>query len=70
MMRLAEIEQPSAEQSRVDRMKDSAKKAKDRAKQLDAQADLSANQLKARQSQQKLQQVRGLATSGATKSIP
>lgn len=45
-MRLEEIEQPSAEESRVNRLKDNAKVARDKAKQLSAQAKASASQLK------------------------
>lgn len=48
-MRLEEIQNSAAEQ-RVDRMKANAKSMKDRAKQLKAQADASAAQLKMRQS--------------------
>lgn len=61
-MRLAEIEQ-SAEAMRVQRMQDTAKAEKDRAKQLKARADASAAQLKARQAVQKLQQSRAPANT-------
>lgn len=53
-MRLDEIEQASAEEQRVKRLKDNAKAAKDKAKQLTTQANVSADQLKMQQSRQKL----------------
>lgn len=48
-MRLEEIQNSAAKQ-RVDRMKANAKSMKNRAKQLKAQADASAAQLKMQQS--------------------
>ena len=53
-MRLNEIEQPSAEQCRVNRLKDNAKAAKETAKRLTTQAKASADQLKLQQSRQQL----------------
>jgi len=53
-MRLEEFEQPSAEEGRVKRLKDNAKVARDKATQLGAQAKASADQLKARQSKQRM----------------
>ena len=61
-MRLKEIEQPSAEQCRVNRLKDSAKAAKETAKRLTTQANASADQLKLQQSRQQLAK----PTSGST----
>ena len=55
-MRLAEFDQPSAEESRVDRLKDNAKMAREKATQMGAQAKASADQLKATQSRQKVSQ--------------
>jgi uncharacterized protein YdaT len=52
-MRLEEIQQNSS-QERVDRLSDSAKVAKDKAKQLKAQADASAAQLDVQKSRQQL----------------
>jgi hypothetical protein len=54
-MRLAEIEN-SAEDMRVQRMRDAAKQATDKAKQVTLQADANATQLKAKQARQKLSQ--------------
>lgn len=45
-MRLCEFESTSGEEARAKRLKDNAKNAKDRANQLSAQADVSANQAK------------------------
>ena len=45
-MRLKEFEQSTAAEQRVDRMKDNAKTAKDKAKQMTTQANVSADQLK------------------------
>jgi hypothetical protein len=53
MMRLYEFELTSGEEARTKRLKDNAKNAKDRAKQLSAQADVSANQLKAKKAKLK-----------------
>jgi hypothetical protein len=55
-MTLEEIKQSGAE-LRVKRMKDQAKAAKDRAKQMKANADLNAEQLKQRQSREKIAQI-------------
>lgn len=49
-MRLDEIDGSSAAERRVDRLKANAKTARERAKQLKAQADASAAQLRMRQS--------------------
>ena len=56
-MTLEEIKQSGAAEQRVKRMKDQAKAAKDRAKQLKVNADKNAEQLKMRQSRQKLVQL-------------
>jgi len=53
-MRLDEIKNGTAAEKRVDRLKANAKAAKDRAKQMKVQADTSAEQLKMRQSRDKL----------------
>lgn len=66
-MRLAEFDQPSAEQRRVTRQQDDARMAKDRAKQLDAQAKVSADRLKLRQSQHRLQQSRAPVSGNTIK---
>ncbi|MBK7281557.1 hypothetical protein [Candidatus Aalborgicola defluviihabitans] len=50
-MRLEEFDQPSAEESRVDRLKDNAKLAREKATQMGAQAKASADQLKAQSKQ-------------------
>ena len=55
-MRLDEIKNGTAAEKRVDRLKANAKAAKDRAKQMKVQADTSAEQLKMRQSRDKLAQ--------------
>ena len=55
-MTLEEIKQNGAE-LRVTRMKAQAKAAKDRAKQMKANADLNAEQLKQRQSRDKIAQI-------------
>ena len=57
-MRLDEIEAGSAAEQRVKRLQDNAKSAKDRAKQLKAQADTGAEQLKMKQSREKLAQIK------------
>ncbi len=62
-MRLEEFDQPSAEESRVDRLKDNAKMARDKATQMGAQAKASADQLKATQSRQKLSRPRAPASA-------
>lgn len=66
-MRLEEIEQPSAEESRVNRLKDNAKVARDKATQLSAQAKASASQLKMQQTRQKLSQPATVASGGTIK---
>ena len=53
-MRLDEIEQSTAAEQRVDRMKDNAKAAKDKAKQLTTQANVSADQLKLQKSREQV----------------
>ena len=53
-MRLEEIQASSAAEQRVKRLKDNAKAAKNRAKQLNAQADASADQLAMQQSRERL----------------
>ena len=57
-MRLDEIEVRSAAQQRVGRLKDNAKSARDRAKQLAAQAETGAEQLEVQQSREKLSQIK------------
>jgi hypothetical protein len=57
-MRLDEIEQGTAEEQRVARLKDTAKAAKVKAKQLTTQAKLSADQLKMKKSRAQLTTVR------------
>jgi hypothetical protein len=47
-MRLFEFDGTTGEEARIQRLKDNAKQARDRAKQLGAQADVSAGQLKAK----------------------
>ncbi len=64
-MRLEEIRNFSAAEKRVDRLKANAKATKDRARQMKAQADASAEQLKMRQSREKLAQLHR-ATVGTT----
>ena len=56
-MTLEEIKQSGAAEQRVNRMKDQAKAAKDRAKQMKVNADKNAEQLKMRQSREKLAQL-------------
>ena len=62
-MRLEEFDQSSAAESRVDRLKDNAKLARDKAKQMSAAAKASADQLKATQSRQKLSQPKAPASA-------
>ena len=57
-MRLDEIEQGTAEEQRVKRLKDTAKVAKDKAKQLSTQANVSADQLKMKNSREQLTKAR------------
>lgn len=47
-MKIFEVESTSAEEQHVKRLKDNAKNARVRAKQMDAQAKLSAAQLRAK----------------------
>jgi hypothetical protein len=65
-MRLDEIEQASAEEQRVARLKDNAKNAREKATQLSKQAKVSADQLKMQKSRQQLSQ---LSTAGSTATI-
>ena len=65
-MRLEEIQNNAAEQ-RVDRLKANAKSMKDRAKQLKAQAEASAAQLKMRQSRQEQSLIRKAAWKSTIK---
>ena len=53
-MRLEEIEQSTAAEQRVQRMKDNARTAKDKAKQLTTQANVSADQLKLQKSREQV----------------
>ena len=64
-MTLEEIKQGNAAEQRVKRMKDQAKAAKDRAKEMKVNADRNAEQLKMRQSRQKLVQLQR-STVGTT----
>jgi len=57
-MRLEEIKVSSAAEQRVKRLKDNAKSAKDGAKQVQAQAETGAEQLKIQQSREKLAQIK------------
>ena len=66
-MRLHEFEQPDPEKARVDRMKDTANVAKNKAKQLSQQARASADTLKMKQSKQKLSQLQKPVTAGMIK---
>ncbi len=65
-MRLDEIEVSSAAEQRVGRLKDNAKSAKDRAKQLTSQAETGAEQLKIQQSREKISKIR---KAGLTSTI-
>lgn len=56
-MRLDEIKPRRAAEQRVGRLKANAKAAKDRAKQLKSQADTGAEQLKVKQSREKLKKI-------------
>lgn len=47
-MRLCEFEPSSNDDARIKRLKNSAKQVRDKAKQLSAQASISANQAKAK----------------------
>jgi len=64
-MTLEEIVQGTAAERRVDRLKANAKSARDRARQLKAQADAGEAQLKVRQGNDRLSQAR-LSTSAKT----
>ena len=66
-MRLEEIQPSNAAEPRVKRMKASAKAAKDRARQLQAQADTSAERLDMQQSRQKLVQLQRKAATSTIK---
>lgn len=69
-MRLEEIEQvweSDAAERRVERLKADAKSASDRARQMKARADASAEQLKMRQSRQKLLQLRQKSVTSTIK---
>ena len=66
-MRLHEFDQPDPEMARVDRMKDTANAAKDKAKQLSQQARASADTLKMKQSKEKLSQMQKPVTAGMIK---
>lgn len=65
-MRLEEIQNSAAEQ-RVDRMKANATSMKNRAKQLKAQADASAGQLKMQQTRTQQSLVRKAAQTSMIK---
>lgn len=66
-MRLEEIQPSNAAEQRVKRMKAGAKAAKDRARQLQAQADTSAERLDMQQSRQKLMQLQRKAATSTIK---
>jgi hypothetical protein len=61
-MRLIEIEQGTADEQRVKRLRDTAKTARDRATQLGKQARVSADQLKMQKSRERLSQARRPST--------
>ena len=52
-MRLYEFEQPSSEEARAQRLKDTAKNTRDKANQLSAQAKVCSNQVKVKQAKVK-----------------
>ncbi len=62
-MRLEEIKAASAAEQRVQRMKANAKSAKDRAKQLKVQADISAERLDMQKGRQRLAQLQRSAVT-------
>ena len=62
-MRLDEIKAASAAEQRVKRLKANAKSAKDRAKQLKVQADMSAERLGMQTSRQKIVQLQRVAVA-------
>lgn len=66
-MRLNEIDGSNAADQRVKRLKDTAKVAKNRAKQLNAQADASAERLDMQKSRQKLAQLQRAAVTSNIK---
>lgn len=72
-MRLEEIElivESDAAEKRVERLKADAKSASDRARQMKGRADASAEQLKMRQSRQKLLKLRQKAVTSTIKPHP
>lgn len=66
-MRLDEIQLSSAAERRVDRLNANAKTMKDRAKQLKAQADASAEQLKVQNSRKQQTLIRTAAQTSMIK---
>jgi hypothetical protein len=62
-MRLEEIKAASAAEQRVKRMKANAKSAKDSAKQLKVQADMSAERLDMQKGRQRLAQLQRSAVT-------
>lgn len=66
-MRLEEIESSTASERRVKQLKSGAKAAKDRAKQLQTQADSSAERLDIQKSRQKLKHLQTAAVTTAIK---
>ncbi len=62
-MRLEEIKAASAAEQRVQRMKANAKSAKDGAKQLKVQADISAERLDMQKGRQRLAQLQRSAVT-------
>ena len=61
-MTLKEIQESAAEERRLKGLQANAKAARDRAKQLKTQADANAEQLKMKQSREKLAQLRKATT--------
>ncbi len=66
-MRLDEIAQRYAEEQRVQRLKDTAQAAKEKARQLSAQANASADQLKTRKSRNDASRARSTSSTGTIK---
>lgn len=66
-MRLEEIQTSSAADQRVKRMRANASAAKDRARQLQTQADTSAERLDTQQSRQKLLHLQRKAATSTIK---
>lgn len=66
-MRLEEIKAASAAEKRVRRLKANAKSAKDRAKQMQAQADASAERLDMQKSRQELARLHRAAVATSIK---